>query len=233
MTIRNLTAATLLLSAVTAAPALAGETEIIGIANSARNDSTYGSVSLRYSFGPSLDEGLKLRADAARTSYDFIMGQTSVTGTVNTVHMLLGYAIKIDDIKLTFYGGLSQRDRSHDPFVQGVTDESGVAGFTSVEMDTVLANGTNAAALAEYDGVFGTLYTGGYIVMPLGSVKIGPTANYVSEGDYTRSALGIRLQAPISDSFEAVLTGAYAQGGVDDQAKVNSSYIEVQISTRF
>ncbi|NKX44007.1 cellulose biosynthesis protein BcsS [Roseicyclus persicicus] len=218
---------------VSALPAHANETEIIGIFNSAENDSTYVSASLRYSFGDSLDSGLILRGDIARGNYGFNVGGTSVDGTIDTLRLLLGYAIPFGDNKLTFWGGVSSRERTHSPLVAPLVDEDGVGGFAAIEYDAVLPGQGNFSALAEYDSVFHTTYTSAYAVWEVGGVMVGPTANLLWEDDYERRALGLRVQAPLGNGLELVLTGAWAEGGSNGNLDVDSSYIELQFSSRF
>jgi hypothetical protein len=200
--------------------------------NSAQNDSTYASLSVRHGFGPSLDDGFKLRADVARGKFSFDYNGT-VHGQIDTAHLLLGYSVKSGDSKVTFYGGVSSRKRNYDKDEKGLTDVNKVGAFASIEADTTLASGANLAGLIEYDSPLKTLYTSAYMVFPVGGILVGPTLNYLDEGDYSRSAIGLRLQMPVAGSTEFVVTGAYAEGGVDGEPNVNSSYLELQLSTRF
>ncbi|MBY6201000.1 hypothetical protein KUV65_06470 [Maritalea mobilis] len=233
MNIRTSTAAALTaatLAAAAGAPALAQQSEFIAIGNVAENDSSFGMLSFRHGLGMSLYDGIVLRFDAARSAYE----AGASDGTLDNFRLLVGYAMPLDATsRLTFFGGLSYRERSYSPsapFLDEV-DEAGV--FLSVEYNIDQTNGNEGFALAEYDSVEDTFYTSAFYLFGLNNdIRVGPTFNYLDEGDYSRHAAGVRAAFDIGDSSEISVTGAWAEGDTG-AATIDSSYVEVQFRLTF
>lgn len=227
---KTLAAAALVATISPAAPALAEQNELISIFNIARNDSVFISNSYRRALGASLDDGLIFRADLNNTRFDFDATQARDW----TLRLLIGYAVAAGpSTKVTAYGGLSYRDREFGPIPPGLENISEVGFFISGELDHKAANGANYGALLEYDSTLETFYASGYGVFDIGNAKLGPTVNFLQEDDYSRTAVGLRLQVPFNETSDVVATAAYAEGGVDGGPDVDSSYFEVQLRTRF
>jgi len=226
--IKLATAAAVALGTVSTGQALADQNEIIAIYNSAENDSDFAMLSYRRSLGPSLDEGLILRLDASRGMFDLPGSE----GTIDTLRLLLGYRVQMSvATDLAFYGGPSMRERSYSPVLPGLTEFDDVGLFLSAEYNVDLAT-AEGFALVEFDTTEDLFYTMAFYQFDFGGFKIGPTANYLSEGDYERHAAGVRLTIPIGDAVDFTATGAWAEGNTGG-ANIDSSYIELQFRTRF
>ncbi|MFZ1339422.1 MAG: hypothetical protein WAT25_03255 [Paracoccaceae bacterium] len=210
-------------------PASAEQNEIISIINTAENDSQFGMFSYRRSFGASLDAGLSFRIDASRGRFD-VPGST---GTIDTLHLLLGYRMVMDpNTDLTFYGGVSVRKRDYTVVLPGYDEFNETGAFGSVEINSDFADGGEIFGLVEYDTTKDVFYTSAFYQADLGGVKIGPTVNFLEEGDYQRRAAGLRVTYPVSDRLDITATGAWAEGDTGGPA-VNSSYFELQLRTSF
>jgi hypothetical protein len=210
-------------------PAQAQQNEIIAIYNSAENDAQFGMFSYRRSLGATLDEGLSLRIDGSRGVFDV----TGSEGTIDTLRLLVGYRIVVgSDSNLTFYGGASSRQRDYSVLLPGLTEFDDVGAFGSVEYNADFPDGGEVFGLVEYDTTEDLFYASGFYQADLGSVKIGPTVNYLEEGDYTRRAAGLRVTFPVSDDVDVTATGAWAEGDTGGPG-IDSSYIEMQLRTRF
>ncbi|AHM04475.1 hypothetical protein roselon_02130 [Roseibacterium elongatum DSM 19469] len=187
-------------------------------------------LSFRQGLGGSLYDGFVLRFDAAHSAYD----AGASDGTLTNLRLLAGYAMPLDSTaRLTFFGGVSYRDRSYSPnspFLDEV-DEAGV--FVSVEFNYDQPNGNEGFALAEYDSVEETFYTSAFYLFGLNyDIRVGPTVNYLDEGDYSRTAAGLRAAFDIGDSAEISVTGAWAEGDTGGNT-IDSSYAELQFRITF
>jgi hypothetical protein len=227
---KTLAAAAVASTVLPGAAAFAQQNELISIFNVGRNDVLFFGNSYRRALGASLDDGLIFRADLNITNFDFDATQASD----KTLRLLVGYAFAAGaGSKFTGYGGLSYRDREFEPLSTGLENVDEVGFFVSGEFDHKAANGANYAALVEYDSTLETFYVSGYGVFDIGNAKLGPTVNYLQEDDYSRTAIGLRLQVPFNATSDVVATAAIAEGGVDGADDVDSSYFEIQLRTRF
>lgn len=210
-------------------PARAEQNEVIAIFNAAQNGSTFGMLSYRRSLGASLDAGLSFRVDVSRGAFD-VPGSE---GTIDTLRLLLGYRVEVGTgANLTFYGGASSRARDYSIVLPGLTEFDEVGAFGSVEYNADLADGGEFFALAEYDTTESLFYSSAFYQANLGNVKIGPTVNFLQEGNYSRRAAGVRVTVPVSDTVDFSATGAWAEGDTGGPG-INSSYLEVQFRTNF
>ena len=222
-------AAGIVFGALSTAPALAEQNEVIAILNSAKNDAEFGMLSYRRSLGSSLDEGLSVRIDASRGVFDVPGSQ----GTIETLRLLVGYRIVLGtDTNLTLYGGPSWRQRDYSVVFPGLTEFDKVGAFVAVGYNQDFADGGEVFTLAEFDTTEDLFYTSAFYQADVGSVKVGPTVNYLQEGDYTRRAAGVRVTVPVNDMVDITATGAWAEGEAGGPG-VDSSYLELQLRSRF
>jgi hypothetical protein len=227
--VRAAAAVATVIGVMSASAALAQQNEIIAIFNSAENDSQFAMLSYRRSFGPSLEEGLSFRLDVSRGEFD-VPGST---GEIDTQRLLLGYRVIVGpDANLTFYGGPSWRERSYSPVLPGLVEFDEVGAFLSVEYNADLTNGGEVFGLAEYDSTQDLFYASAFYQADVGNLKIGPTVNYLTEGDYERRAAGLRVTLPVSDVIDLTATGAWAEGNAGGP-DINSNYLELQVRARF
>ncbi len=222
-------AALMAISSFVPAPASAQQNETIAIYNTAKNDSQFGLLSYRRSLGASLDAGLSFRIDASRGGFD-VPGST---GTIDTLRLLFGYRMATGTgSNLTFYGGASMRKRDYSVVLPGLEEFDKVGAFGSIEFNADMANGGEVFSMAEYDSTKDAFYTSAFYQAKLGGIKVGPTVNYLKEGDYARSAAGLRFTYEVSDEMDFSATGAWAEGNTGGPG-INSSYLEFQFRTRF
>ena len=121
---------------------------------------------------------------------------------------------------------LSQRERS--------TDDEKLTGYlASAEIYMPVSGAGELFALAEYDSPEETVYTSATYLASLGGFRVGPTASYLNEGDYSRQAFGLSAAMNIGASTEVKVTGAWAEQTLGDSDAEDASYIELQIRTRF
>ncbi len=228
-------AAASLVTAAIAAPAYAQKSEIIAIGNAAASDSQFYMLSYRYGLSGNVESGLRLRFDATRanyaTNYDAIPG----TGTVGTYRALLSYISQVSPkVALTFTGGVSYRTRAISPnTLNSPADFAGTGYFVSFEVYSASNNANDFQALVEYDSVLGTSYASMTYELNLGSFKAGPTANYILESDYSRTAIGVSASFNLSENIELKATTAWAEQTIGVNAPEPASYIELQIRTTF
>ena len=215
-----------------AAPALAEGFEALVIANRSDNGSEYYYLSLRSALafaGP----GVELRFDAAAGSYDTDFDATPGTGRVRDFRLILSYdAFNDGQTTVTLNGGVSHRSVEVRPVTgSSPADSSDTGGFVSVE----LANETETGdlfAVAEHNSVAGNYLAASYL-FHIGSLSLGPTANYIVDGDYSRRAYGLSAVYEFSENFEAKLTGASAEQTIDGFGSTDADYFELQLFTKF
>src|SRR5574343_430618 len=189
------TLAALLVATAIPCVAQAQNFEVIAIGNGDENSSNYYMLSLRsgLSFGQAATEegtvrnaqvGLRLRVDVAKTTYDTNYDGTPGTGTGMTYRLLLAYGIPLDaDTTLTFTGGASHRTVEVRPTtLNSPADTEETGPFASVDFEYSPENFGSLQLLAEHDGVGATYGSVTYLAQIGQNVRIGPTANYVSEG---------------------------------------------------
>jgi len=214
------------------ATALAAEdrTEVLGIGNVTTDDSSYLSFSVRHAFHGSLTDGAKFRFDLNRSAFDFDAGGIATTGEIVTAKLLVGTSWQNGNTNVTGYVGLSFEERSFSPAAAGIADSSTSGVFASAELSHNFNSGANLFGLAEVDSVTNKLYVSSYYVHPLGDrFKIGPTANYITETGYERTALGLRASYDITPKAQLTATGLWAEGGAPGGPKTSFEIFELQI----
>jgi len=208
----------------------AEETELLFIGNAAENDSQYYQASYRQALTGVLDEGVRLRLDLARGDY-------KVTGTdarVDTSRVLLGYSFfAAEDTSITLTAGASHRVSSIETELPYFTEKDEWGFFGAAELNASYAGGGEFFALAEYDGAFETSYFSMHYTNPFAGVEVGPTVNYLHEGDYSRWAAGVRGNVELSDTTELSLSAAYSEADIESGSKQDTSYVELQLRTAF
>lgn len=211
-------------------------TEILAIGNIAENDSDFLYFSLRQSITGDIDQGFKVRADVARSTFDFSVGGTPTTGEHIIARLLAGYAFGFSPgTKITVYAGGAYRDREISPSFPFISEGDDFGFFGSVELSSEFDFGGDFEALAEYETIADTFYTSAFYVHPVGPLKVGPTANFLHEddADYSRWAAGVRASIEVGEHVELTATGAYAEGGTGGSYGTDSSYLELQVRTTF
>lgn len=204
--------------------------EVLALINTARNDSTFGYLSYRRSFGSSIDRGLKFRIDVSRGEFDV----NTSTGTLTGVRLLLGYTVDLSpSTDLTFYGGITRRELDYDVLLPFLTEYDETAPFVSVEANTDTPNGGEVFGVAEYDGTTDLIYASGFLQYPFGSWKVGGEVSYLEEGDYSRRGLGLRLTTQLTDSIDVTAKLIAAEGGTNGAFDVDSSFFELQVRSKF
>lgn len=220
--------------------------EVLAIGNGDENGSNFYMLSLRggLSFGQTAAEeaternaqaGLRLRVDLARTTYDTNYNSVAGTGTGETYRLLLAYGVPLNaDTTLTFTGGVSHRTVEVRPVTLSSPDDSSETGpFASIDVEYSPENFGSLQLLAEHDSV-GANYSSITYMANLGAnLRVGPTANYITDGDYSRSALGLSAIYAIGDAFEIKATAANATQTITGNADKAVDYLEVQLRTVF
>ncbi len=229
-------AATMLLPSVAAADGF----EVFILGNSADNGSQYSYLSLRapLNFGGTATEsdlGLRLRLDVGRASYDTDYDGIPGTGQGDTYRLLLSYGFAIaDTTTLTVTGGVSQHSVEVRPVsASSPADTKETAEFVSLFLEHRTDGVGLFQGLIEHDGA-GADYAALTYMFDVGArAKVGPTANYLKEGDYTRSAYGLSATYLVSDNLEFKATAAEAQQSVGSAASENVSYFELMLRAEF
>lgn len=220
--------------------------EVLAIGNGDENGSNFYMLSLRSNLGfgqtaavegteRNAQTGLRLRFDLARTTYDTNYNNVPGTGTGKTYRLLLAYGVPLNaETTLTFTGGVSHRTVEVRPFtLNSPADTSETGPFASVDLEYSPENFGTLQLLAEHDSV-GSNYGSISFMADLGpNVRIGPTANYVSDGDYSRSAVGVSAIYGFGDQFEIKATAANATQKITGNPDKDVDYLEVQLRSVF
>lgn len=237
-----------LLAAIVSIPtwACAQDFEALVIGNVDRNGSNFYMLSLRGDLGHGAADGiggtgrnavggLRFRFDAAMTTYDTNYNNVPGTGTGRTYRALLSYGIPVSDITtLTLTGGISHRTVDVRPVTPNSPDDTSDTGeFVSVELEYSPVGAGTFQALAEHDGVAADYLSATYLFDLSSNLRLGPTVNHVSEGDYSRKAVGLSAVYFVGDQFEIKATAAGAEQQVGGNKPVDVDYFELQLRTVF
>ena len=220
--------------------------EAIVIGNADVNGSHFYMVSLRKDlrFGEAVDaevsgrnatSGLRLRFDATQSTYESNYDATPGTGTGKTYRLLVSYGLLVDaDLTMTFTGGVSHRVNTVRPItLNSPADKAKTAEFLSLDFEYSPSSFGALQALIEHDGSGSNYASATYLVNVGQNFRVGPTVNYVSEGDYSRDAYGISAVYVNGDQFEIKATLANASQTVGSSAAVDVDYLELQLRTTF
>lgn len=216
---------------LTGGTAVAQQNEIQGIINGA-DGSNYLQFSYRRALGGTIDEGLLLRLDIARGTYDV----GSSNGMIDTYRLALGYRMPLNDmVQLTFYGGASHREREYEdqslsPVFFPRLSETGV--FAAAEINADLSAGGNVFGIVEYDSTTEAVYAGGHWLFGFDQFQVGPEINVLDEDGYSRRAAGLRMTYAMSSAMDFSLSAMWAEGGTDGDEN-DESYLEFQIRSEF
>ena len=237
-----------LIAAFIAAPSVstAQDVEAIVIANQDRNGSNFYMLSLRtglaFAGAQAADgnernaaTGLRFRFDATLSEYDTNYNAVSGTGTNRGYKALLAYGFALsEDVTLTLIGGISHREREVRPVTPSSPDDSSeTGGFIGAEFEYSPEGAGVLQLIAEHDAV-GATYASASYAFDLGqNFRVGPTANYVEEGDYSRQAYGLSATYFMGDRFEVKATAANAEQQVGGNDPVDVDYFELQLRSVF
>lgn len=171
----------------------------------------------------------------ARTTYDTGYNDVAGTGTGKTYRLLLAFGVPLNaDTTLTFTGGVSNRAVDVRPVsLSSPADTSETGSFASIDVEYSPEQLGNLQFLAEHDSVGSDYASITYLVDIATNVRTGPTANYVSEGDYSRSAIGLSAIYSFGDAFEIKATAANATQQISGNPDKGVDYLEVQLRTVF
>lgn len=237
-----------LLAAAVVLPGMASaqDFEALVIGNADRNGSNFYMLSLRGDIGFGAFEGisgternaaggLRFRFDAAMATYDTNYNNVPGTGTGRSYRALLSYGIPLSDAAtLTLIGGISHRTVEVRPVTLNSPDDSSKTGeFLAAEFEYSAEGAGTFQAIAEHDGVAADYASATYLFDLTPNFRVGPTANYVSEGDYTRKAFGLSATYFVGDSIEIKATAADAEQQVGTNDPVDVDYFELQLRTVF
>lgn len=202
---------------------------------SVRSDLGFGAMSAGAGTERNAQTGLRLRFDATRTTYDTNYNAVPGTGTGTTYRLLLSYGVPVNaDTTLTFTGGVSHRNVEVRPFTaNSPADTSKTGGFASVDLEYSPASMGSLQVLAEHDSVGANYGSITYLADLGANFRVGPTANYVSEGDYSRVAVGLSAIYGLGDSFEIKATAANATQKITGIPNRGVDYLELQFRTVF
>lgn len=188
-------------------------------------------------------EGFRFRFDALKSSYDTNYDATPGTATENAYRFLLSYgAILNEALTVTLTGGLSYHMGKVRPLTASAPDDfSGYGEFFSLDAEYSPAGFGSLQILAEHDGAGGehlsisdgNFFAGTYLMDIGDSLRLGPTANYILDGDYTRSAIGASAIILLSDQFEVKGTIGRAWPEISGVAADQYNYGEVQVRLSF
>ncbi|OHC55865.1 MAG: hypothetical protein A3D16_17630 [Rhodobacterales bacterium RIFCSPHIGHO2_02_FULL_62_130] len=220
--------------------------EALLIGNGDQNGSTFYMLSLRSDLGfgkpvgvtgneRNASDGLRLRFDLARSTYDTNYNNVPGTGTGDTYRLLLSYGIPVDEsTTVTLTGGVSYHSLTVRPVTANSPDDSSeTAEFISVDLEHSPSNFGTLQALAEHDGAGADYLSASYLFNASPSLRVGPTANYIVQGDYSRTAFGLSAVYQLGDQFEIKGTAAKAEQTVGKGPAVDVDYFEVQLRTVF
>ncbi len=224
-----------MLAAMSFVPAAADQTELLVIGNTSNNDSHFYMLSVRQSLSGDITEGLRLRFDASNAIYATDYDATPGTGTVMTGRGLLSYVASVSNsTDITMTGGVSYGARAVTPdTLSSPDDSSNLGAFASLEFYNYTTGGNDFHAMVEYDSSFDTLYASSTYEFNFGSFKAGPTANYLVEDVYSRTAAGLSASFDMSENVEIKATAAWAEEQIDAAPATDASYFELQVRTTF
>lgn len=213
--------------------ALAEGSEVMVIGSFSDDAATYYQLTFAQDLSAMGAEGLGVRLDLAHGSYDTFYDATDGTAETQRARLLLTYDIDVAaGATLTLNGGLSYYTREVRPVTANSPDDVADQGyFVSAELYWLDDFGNSLMAIAEHDSVAADYYSARYL-FDLGGAAIGPTANYLVEGDYSRVAYGATVEVPFSQGeFSVTAATADAELGGGGSAEVN--YVEMMVRFAF
>ncbi len=220
--------------------------EVIAIGNADENGSNFYMLSLRTDLGFSqfatgdgsernAQHGLRLRFDLAGTSYDTNYNGVDGTGSGEIYRLLLSYGMQINPATtVTVTGGVSYHSLEVRPVTLSSPDDSAETGyFASIDLEYSPEGMGSLQLLAEHDDVGSDYASVTYLANIGANLRIGPTANYVADGDYSRSAVGLSAIYSLGEEFEIKATVANAVQKITGSSDTDVDYVEVQLRTVF
>ena len=218
---------------LTASVASADQTEMILLGSVTQDDSEYGLFSFRHSLTGSLEDGVFMRLDGSISEFRFLNGGTLTEGNQAVLRAVLGYSMPLGNGHGSVYGGISNVSRTFTPASVFLTpiDETGF--FLGAEYDEWEDDDAGWQVLTEYESAHESLYGRVTYLFDFGNLSVGPTANYLDEGDYSRTAGGVWMNYRIDEQTSLFGSLVAAEGGNDGLPKRASGYIEFGAKLEF
>lgn len=228
--------------ALAASVAQAGDYELIAIGNGSSDGGRFGMLSFRaqLSSGDEAGEagaaksGLRVRVDTGRSQYETSYDGTDGHGRNDFARVLLTYGQPLSDNALiTFIGGATYRNTYVRPQTASApADVTQYGGFVGAEFEYTVPDVAYIQALAEYDSTAGS-YASLTALSDFGDLRVGPTFNYIVDGNYSRTAFGVVAEYTFTETFDMRLTGATATSQVAANPSSTFSYLEFQLRREF
>lgn len=220
--------------------------EALVIGNGAKNGSNFYMLSLRRDLGfgekaaatatdRNASDGLRFRFDLGQSTYESNYDSTPGTGTSNIYRLLLSYGIALDEgTTLTVTGGVSHHENTVRPVtLNSPDDETKTGEFFAIDLEHSPTPLGSLQALVEHDGAGSDYMQGTFLFNTSTNWRIGPTANYVLQGDYSRTAYGLAVIYEMGDQFEIKATAAKAEQTIGSAPSSNVDYFELQLRSVF
>lgn len=180
------------------------------------------------------DSGFAVRLDLAYGSYDTFYDSIGGTAETERARLMLRYAFDVAPTAVvTLSGGVSYEATSVSPNTANSPEETSETGtFAAIDLYW-LDDWDNALfATAEIDSVDADYYSARYLVN-FGGFSLGPTANYIIEGDYSRRALGVSVEVPFTSGNGEVLATLATTEADFDGGSEDANYFELLVRMEF
>jgi len=232
-----------LASAVLAVPsiAIAEDFEVITIYEGNSVGGTYQGVSIRSTLmegdagaAETAQTGLRARVDFSNATYETNYDATAGTGTSTTTRALLTYGTPVSNTSTITVGvGASNIAVSVSPDTASSPDDTTEVGLIyTAEFESTFEGGGRLHALIE-SGNVGATYTSATYQMAFDGWRIGPTANRVSDGEYSRTSFGVSAAIDLGEQLELGLSGAVASQQIGAAAATQHNIFGVYLRTAF
>lgn len=219
---------------ISASAAFADQSELVVLGNVTQDDSEYGLLSYKHALNGTLDDGIFVRFDASASQFRFVFTGTPTTGNQNVVRLAVGYAAPTGNGQVNVFGGVSHVSRDFSPAAGALTEIDETGFFLGAEYTEWGADNTGLQLLAEYESAHEAFYSRATYLFEVGEdFSVGPTVNYLDEGDYSRSAIGVWMNYDLNEDASLFASLVAAEGGNDGEAKRDSGYFELGAVLKF
>ena len=219
----------------TASTAFAQDNEVMIVGNYSETGSSFYQLAYTHDISSMGADGLGVRVDLAHGSYDTFYDNTDGTAETQRARLMLRYSVDLAPTAVvTLSGGVSYEMSSVSPDTANSPDDATETGYVAAVDLYWLDNWNNALfATAETDTVGADYYSARYLVN-FGAFSVGPTANYIIDGDYARRAFGASVEVPFASGggeVLATLVATEAEFGGGGSSEEN--YFEVLVRMEF
>ncbi len=213
--------------------AAADQTEIVVLGSATQDDSEHALLSFRHALKGSLEDGVYLRLDGSVSEFRFLNGGTPTEGNQAVLRAAIGYSMPLGGGYASLFGGISNVSRTFSPASVFLTPVDETGFFVGAEYNEWEDDDAGWQALVEYESGHEALYTRLTYLFDYGQFSVGPTLNYLDEGDYSRTAGGIWVNYRIDEQSSLFGSLVAAEGGNDGAPKRASGYVEFGAKLEF